>query len=245
MNSYRFFLGIMAVACVGIVSFSGCEQVSDVSKAKKKPLPKMDFHKPDSFSAAVGRIREIHDTLVSEDKLPAPITYTVKEVSHSHGDGDAHVHYHLADEHTHDHGDHDHGDHDHGDHDHGDHDHDDHDHGDHDHGDHDHGDHDHGDHDHADPFQPRHRIVVDIFTELNDIAKWLPAIASDGDLPRDSWNASKEVSEKITSHLETVAGSDMPLVQRSNYKSDSSEMEKWIQELESLVEPVASTTENK
>jgi len=76
---------------------------------------------------------------------------------------------------------------------------------------------------------------------LNDIAKWLPAIASDGDLPRDSWNTSKEVSEKITSHLEKITESGLPLVQRTAYQSESSEMENWVKELESLVEPAAAT----
>ena len=239
MNSYRFFLGALAVACLGLVTLSGCGEQKTADRMKK-PLPKMDFHKPASFSAAVSRIREIHDTLVSEDGLPPSISYTVKEVNHSHGDGDSpHVHYHLVDDHS----DHDHGHHDHGDHDH---DHDDHKGHDHDHGDHEghdhgeHGDHDH-DHDHADPFQPTHRIIVDIFTELNDVAKWLPAIASDGDLPRDSWNTSQEVSEKITGHMEKIMESGLPLVQRTAYQDEAAEIDNLIKKLESLVEPAAST----
>lgn len=229
MNSNRLILGALAVACLSLVTFSGCGQPTTADgNAMKKPLPKMDFHKPASFSAAVSRIREIHETLISEDGLPPSISYTVKEVSHSHGDGDTpHVHYHLVD----DHDDHDH-DHEGHDHDHGDHE------------GHDHGEHDDHDHDHADPFEPTHRVTVDIFTELKDVAKWLPSIASDGDLPRDSWNTSKEVSETMTSRLEKVMESGLPLVQRTAYQSESAEIENWIKKLESLVEPAAATTEN-
>ena len=91
--------------------------------AKSKALPKLDFHKPESFDAAIVRVREIHDAIVSSESLPKPISYTVLEVSHSHDGGNPHVHYHLDEsgDHDHDHGhDHDH-DHEHG-HDHDDHD---------------------------------------------------------------------------------------------------------------------------
>ena len=193
--------------------FVGCgKNVADAPKTKA--LPKLDFHKPKSFAAAIVRIRELHDAITSDESLPAPISYTVMEVSHSHGEGDAHVHYHLDESGDHDEHDHDHG-HDH-DHDHG---HDDH-------------DHDHG-HEHSDP--NKHKVTVDVFTELADVVRWLPKIASDGDLPQNEWKQAKSLSEEMTRHLESTLKTDLPSVQRATYKGEASNMDKCIGELESIV----------
>jgi ABC-type Zn2+ transport system substrate-binding protein/surface adhesin len=202
----------------------GCSNEVAV-ETKAKALPKLDFHKPANFAAAVKRIRELHDAIASSDALPDPVSYTVVEVSHSHGEGKAHVHYHLDEP-----GDHDHGhDHDEGDHD-------------HDHGDHDHGDHD--DHSHPDPFDKpiKHTVSVDAFTELKDIVRWLPAIASDGDLPQETWNQAKTISEEMTNSLEKVLLSDDPSTQRTSYQSDTSVLEKSITALESLLPPATDET---
>ena len=201
--------------------------------AKSKALPKLDFHKPESFDAAIVRVREIHDAIVSSESLPKPISYTVLEVSHSHDGGNPHVHYHLDESGDHDH-DHDHG-HDHHDHERG-HDHE-HEH-EHEHG-HDHDDHDDHDHDHDHEDSKKHHISVDVFTELADVVRWLPKIASDGDLPQKEWKQAKALSEEMSEHLETI-GTGLPTVQRTNYQSDSSSMEKWIGELESIVKSTSS-----
>ena len=194
---------------------------------KEKALPKMDFHKPKEFKAAVDRIRELHDAFCSEDSLPDPISYTVVEVSHSHGEGDSHVHYHLFKEKSHDHEHED--DHDHeGDHEHED----DHDHAD---GDHDHED-DH-DHDHGDENElKKHVVTVDIFTELKDIVRWLPAIASNGDMSQDNWEQAKQISDAMSDHLDAMKGSGVLSEQRTRYQSDSTAMQKWTVELETLAQ---------
>ena len=97
-------------------------------------------------------------------------------------------------------------------------------------------DHDH-DHDHED--SKKHHISVDVFTELADVVRWLPKIASDGDLPQKEWKQAKALSEEMSEHLETI-GTGLPTVQRTNYQSDSSSMEKWIGELESIVKSTSS-----
>ncbi|QEG23952.1 hypothetical protein [Mariniblastus fucicola] len=212
--------------------FVGCGEEVAVEQAAK-PLPKLDFHKPESFEAAVARIREIHNAIVSEEALPAPITYTVVEVSHAHGDGNPHVHYHLAETEDHSHEGHDHEGHDHEGHDHEGHDHD---------------GHDHGDHDHRDPFKaepPRHKVSVDLFTELEDIVRWLPAIASDGDLPQDQWNQANALSEDMTGRLESIQGDGMPLLQRASYQEKAAEMEKCLGELEAIVVPTTSPSKSE
>ena len=188
---------------------------------KAKALPKLDFHKPASFDAAVKRIRELHDAIVSEDALPDPISYTVVEESHSHGEGKAHVHYHLDtsgdDEHSHEDGDHDH-------------------------------DHSHHDHDHKDPFAKKpikHTIYVDVLTELKDAVRWLPAIASDGDLPQEKWNQAKALSEEMMNSLEKTVDTGEPSAQRKGYQSDPSAMEKCIAELESLTASETEQSQNE
>ena len=181
---------------------------------KEKALPKMDFHKPKEFKAAVDRIRELHDAFCSEDSLPDPISYTVVEVSHSHGEGDSHVHYHLFKEKSHDHEHEDGHDHE----------------GGHDHED-DH-DHDHGDENEL----KKHVVTVDIFTELKDIVRWLPAIASNGDMSQDNWEQAKQISDAMSDHLDGMKGSGVLSEQRTRYQSDSTAMQKWTVELETLAQ---------
>lgn len=202
------------IVCMSFL-FVGCNEKAAVAP-KSKPLPKLDFHKPESFDAAVKRLREIHTAILSDEALPSDISYRVVAVSHSHGEGNAHVHYHLdeSDGHVHDENcNHDHGD---------------------------------DDHEHRDPFGEtdpnKHTVFVDVFTELKDIARWLPDIGSDGDLPQGEWKQAKTLSEEMTNHLFAIAGSGMPSVHRTNYQSDPTIMEKCIGKLESLVPPATDQT---
>ncbi len=211
-----------------MLTFSGCGESSTTTASATKAPPKLDFHKPRNFSLAVERLRIVHDVLLSESEVPQPVTYTVVEVNHAHGDGNPHVHYKLVSktgpngeecdcEHDHDTG-HDH-DHDH----------------DHAHDDHDHEEHGHG---HRDPFEstaPRHTIVVDVFTELSDIVRWLPAIAADGDMSADDWKKVKSASETIGTQLESCTGESA--AKHSSYKSKADTIGAMISELETLVKP--------
>ena len=46
-----------------------------------------------------------------------------------------------------------------------------------------------------------HDLEIDLFTEINDISKWLPIIAGDTSLSETDWNQVKNQSEALVDHL--------------------------------------------
>lgn len=218
-----------SVLAVCLFCCAGCDQPE---VAQVESLPKLDFHKPADFQTAVSRIREVHDLFVSDAPLPAATSFTVAEIVHSHGDGDSHVHYRRVD----DSGNYEHDDHDHEDHDQ--------EHEDHDDDAHEHEHDDHGDGDPSEAEPKMHTTEVDVFTELTDIVRWLPSIASDGDMPESSWLQVKTVSEELSQRLAAVTEPDEMDAKRTAYQLDSKELETHISKLESMVEtsPEVSTS---
>lgn len=215
---------VSAFCVASIVCCIGCNQPveSGSNGAKKKALPKLSFHKPRNFGFAVERLREINDLLVAEAELPRPLSYTVIETSHAHGDGKSHVHYSLVKgsvEGGHESCDCDDPSHDHGD------------------------EHDHDGHGHKDPFAPepeQHTVRVDIFTELTDIVRWLPAIASDSDMPADDWKMVKSTSEELGQTLETITGNGDEKANRESYREQVEKVNANLKKLEALVKPNAA-----
>lgn len=105
----------VAVIFSVVALMTGCNQTdaakpnAESNTARVKKLPKMKFHRPESFPVAVARLGEIHEVIISENPLPEPKVFQVVEVIHGSGAG-AHSHYHLASNPTdHSHG-HDHED---------------------------------------------------------------------------------------------------------------------------------------
>lgn len=104
----HFYCGVFVLSVV-IPFLSGCNQTSEVKPQTErvKKLPKMQFHRPDSFPLAVERLIEIHPIIISDSPLPEPKKFQVVEVIHGSGAG-AHSHYHLAthpSDHSHAHSD--------------------------------------------------------------------------------------------------------------------------------------------
>ncbi len=102
---------LLFVMSIGLLA-SGCQDsysTESASNASPPPLPKMTFHKPKTFFAAVNRLDEIHNTLNGSDQVLAPRKFKILEVIHGTG-ASAHSHYYLHEEEM---GDHDHDDHDH------------------------------------------------------------------------------------------------------------------------------------
>ena len=104
--SCRFQLPLI---CIALSIVAGCNETASQSETTKvaNKLPKMDFHKPKTMSDALGRLKEIHEIVISENELPAPRKYEVLEVIHGTGES-AHSHYYLADSKHEDHDDHGH-----------------------------------------------------------------------------------------------------------------------------------------
>ena len=211
---------LLAAFCALIIAgSSGCnEDAVSAAGQENDGLPKMKFHKPRNFGLAVERLREIHELIVADGELPAPITYTVVEVRHAHADGDSHVHYHLVED-----GDHDHEHEDGHEHEHG----------------HKHAD-DHEHEDVHDETEVTHNIRVEIFTELTDIVRWLPGIASDSDMDAKRWKQVSETSDELTSKLESITSSGDQAAQRQQYRKLADEVSASIGKLEAVVKPNAA-----
>ncbi|MDG2181371.1 MAG: hypothetical protein P8L78_06750 [Mariniblastus sp.] len=166
----QFYCGVAVLSAV-VTLLAGCNQTgvdqpgAESKTARVKKLPKMKFHRPDSFPTAIARLGEIHQVIISDSPLPEPKMFQVVEVIHGSGPG-AHSHYHLASapvDHSHGHSD-----------------------------------------DHADEKsnEKNHEVNVDVITEMADIVKWLPDIAADTDMNKDSWSSVKTESESLHSKLD-------------------------------------------
>ncbi|MEM7456545.1 MAG: hypothetical protein AAF456_19525 [Planctomycetota bacterium] len=90
--------GVLAIAIV-VLPAAGCNTDSSQQDngQESSSLPKQSFHKPDGFAAAVDRLKEIAAAVQSDDELPPPIQFKIREVIHGSGAG-AHSHFYLADE---------------------------------------------------------------------------------------------------------------------------------------------------
>ncbi len=91
----RMFTPLVAFA--SLLLLAGCPGPVErqTETAEKNRLPKLSFHKPADFPAAVTRLKEIHEAVLSDQPLPSPKTFRVVESIHGVGPG-AHSHYHLA-----------------------------------------------------------------------------------------------------------------------------------------------------
>lgn len=81
-----------------------------------------------------------------------------------------------------------------------------------------------------------HHVEVDSFTELTDIARWLPAIAADGEMEEATWNQVKSSAEQFSEQLDDSIGevSDVE-AKRGAYKNDAKKFADVIAQLETLV----------
>ena len=102
----RMKLSLVAFASL-LPLLAGCPSIDETPSAtvETNRLPKLSFHKPADFPAAVTRLEKIREAVLSDQPLPSPKTFRVVESIHGSGPG-AHSHYHLAQEsdegHSHD-----------------------------------------------------------------------------------------------------------------------------------------------
>lgn len=169
------------------LTFAGCPRSDSLAPTNSKsetnqtlPASAMRFHKPKELKDAVGRMKQLHDAMISNASLPQPIEYQVKEVIHGTG-ASGHSHYYLHepeaspasgnDENTlFDYSDAT----------------------------------GHDDHDHETTGEKIHDVTIDPFVELKDLAKWLPKIASDSSMGESEWTQVNATSKQLTPMLNTI-----------------------------------------
>ena len=239
----KFATAFFSLGILSLFLAVGCSESSNAGTSQAKALPKLSFHKPRNFGLAVERIRTIHDELTTSDELPLPISYTVAEVS----DGNSEVRYELVSasvaggslkecECGHDHGD---------------------------------TDHDHEEEQpekdaladseskntkddcevcdvHATTFTAgpaTHTVYIDVFTELDDVVKWLPSIVDDSDFDSSEQEKIVAASQQLATQLKSF-GAESEAEKKKQYLAEVDSINKLIEELETNVKPNAAAILN-
>lgn len=94
---------LLLIAAGGMLT--GCDaDRQQASSGQLKPSsshvdshPKLSFHQPDSFPAAIQRLLQIHKSLVGDGDFPEPVSFDYVEVIHGEG-ASGHSHFYAADE---------------------------------------------------------------------------------------------------------------------------------------------------
>ncbi|MCH2183417.1 MAG: hypothetical protein MK108_15570 [Mariniblastus sp.] len=104
----NLLIPLTAIATL-LLLVTGCPGPGEAQpeQAQADRLPKLRFHKPGDFPAAVTRLEEIRTVILSDQPLPPAKVFRVVESIHGSGAG-AHSHYHLERETNDEDGGHDH-----------------------------------------------------------------------------------------------------------------------------------------
>jgi len=204
---FAVFVCMVSFALIGCAGPSSETSSNDgAQSAKKSSLPYFSFHQPKEIKVAVERIRELHDAITGSDPLPEPIFYQVKEVVHGSGPSE-HSHYYFHDPKT-------------------------------------------AEKDEATPAETDpvdedghvttgeniHDVTVEPLAELKDLMRWLPKIASNGDMPESEWVKVNQISKELAPKLrEILKQSNDSQKRRSGYREAAASWESQISTLEELV----------
>lgn len=96
-------------------------------------------------------------------------------------------------------------------------------------------DHEHDDHGHEDmkTEEKTHDVEIDIFTEYDDIVRWLPIIAANSDMPEATWNTVKDVSVALEECLEGILdGTEDAKEKRAGIKAKHDKIDGFLKQLE-------------
>ena len=92
------------------------------------------------------------------------------------------------------------------------------------------------DDDHAETSKElKHEVQVDFFTELNDVIRWLPDVASDGDMNEKDWNSVKTITKSLMDQVKEGIGKSSDAEKRKSLQGIAGELDSEIQKLEKLV----------
>ena len=214
-NFFKVYGGGLAVMlAITLLAFIGCEKqasknspASNSQSVKSLPASALSFHKPKDMKTAVDRMRELHDAITGDEAMPDSIEYQIQEVIHGTG-ASGHSHYYLYDP-------------------------------DNSSSEADHHDEEGEDHDHAHETSDEkiHNVTINAFVELRDLAKWLPNIAAESDMPESEWSKVNDASKKMTPMLiEIVEQSTDEKERRVSYNKQADSMADSLASLEDLNE---------
>jgi hypothetical protein len=100
-------------------------------------------------------------------------------------------------------------------------------------------------HEHMESSEKQHEIEVEPYTELLDIAQWLPHIAADADIDESTWNEVKATSKEMADVLRLVNGESSEEKKRELFRSKIDSLEGWIEKLESSLNIESSNPDSR
>ncbi len=90
---------------------------------------------------------------------------------------------------------------------------------------------DHG-HEHMESSEKQYEAEVEPYTELTDIARWLPRIAADADTDEKTWNEVKATSQDIVDALRSCERASPEAEKRAAFRSNRDRFDGWMKQLE-------------
>jgi hypothetical protein len=94
--------------------------------------------------------------------------------------------------------------------------------------------------------EKRHTVKVDVITEMADIVKWLPKIAGDTDMDKDSWKSVKTESGRIQSELsDALAEATSQQEQREAIRNMSNSLVVFNNSMSKVVEEMNKADQEK
>jgi hypothetical protein len=88
------------------------------------------------------------------------------------------------------------------------------------------------DHEDMESSEKQHQVEVDPYTELVDIARWLPRIAADADIDEKTWDDVKTTSRQIVDVLRPIQDQPSGEKKREMFRSQRGDIARWIKQLE-------------
>ena len=87
--------------------------------------------------------------------------------------------------------------------------------------------------------ESRHEVSVDVFTEFEDIVRWLPAIAADSEITRDDWKVANQFSLDLQTTLRPVSDIDSHSDMREFFRANADEFKTALDGLKALQEKIS------
>ena len=93
--------------------------------------------------------------------------------------------------------------------------------------------------------EKHHEVEVDPYTELFDIAQWLPRIAGDADIDEATWKEVRSTSIEFANALRTIRDESSEDKRRELFRSGHGGFKDWLEKLDSSLAVAAQATESK
>ena len=88
-------------------------------------------------------------------------------------------------------------------------------------------------HEHIESAEKLHEVEVEPYTEMVDLAQWLPHLAADADINEETWNEVRSISKEFVDALRSMDDSSSESEKRDAFRAKATQFRDWIAKLES------------